>query len=215
MAIANDSYYNVYSEDYWVTSKTQSFNNVAGTFLTVCVSTWSCAANPTHDSFTYGGVSMTKDKDQYRDAGGGCHERISIWSLQSPATGSNNGVITLGGNTSGVTMQFRSLTGVATSSALDVTDGANISCAAISRASTIATTGSISIEVNDNAANMTPTAGQTEQDGGAYLIGISSGSKTFSWSLDSGCTGHKWAMAVYKPAAAAATLKALAALGVG
>lgn len=203
MAIANDSYYNVYSEDYWVTSKTQSFTNTAGTFLTICLSTWSCAANMTHDSLTYNGVAMTKDKDQGRDAGGGCYERASIWSLQSPATGANNMVATFTGNTSGVTFQARSLTGVKTSSAFDVADGAVISCTSISRASTIADTGSISIEYNANAGNMTPTAGQTEQDAGAYLIGLSSGSKTFTWSLDSGCTGHIWALAVYKPAAAA------------
>lgn len=155
----------------------------------------------THDSLTYNGVAMTKDKDQGRDAGGGCYERASIWSLQSPATGAHDMVASFGGNTSGVNFAVRSLTGVATSSALDITDAFNPNCAAISRANTIATTGSISIEYCANAGNMTPTAGQTEQGGGAYLIGLTAGSKTFSWSLDSGCGGSIWALAVYKPAA--------------
>lgn len=202
-AIAEDSNGSQSTTDFWVNTKTYSFTNTAGTFMYSGMWTWSCVANPTHDSMTYNGVSMTKDKDQNRDAGGGCFNRATSWSLQSPATGTNNLVINLGASTSGVYFMPTTMTGVATSSALDSTDGFNPSCASISRAQTIANDGTVIFEINDNAGNMTPTAGQTERDLGAYIYGVSAGTKTLTWSLDTGCTGSVWSAVSYKPGATA------------
>lgn len=203
-AIAEDSFGYQYTEDYWVTTKTYSFSNTAGTFLHSDMWTWSCASNMTHDTMTYNGSSMSKSVDINRDAGGGCYTRATMWSMQSPATGANNLVINFTGNTTGVMFMPVTMTGVATSSAVDVTDSVDSSCSSISRSVTIGNDGSVVFEHNDNAGNMTPTAGQTERNGGSYLYGVSAGSKTLSWSLDTGCTGSTWDAVVYKPGATVA-----------
>lgn len=213
-AIAEDSTGTQSTTDFWVTSKTYTFTNTAGTFMAEQVWTWSCAANPTHDTSTYNGTSLTKDKDQYRDAGGGCHNRASSWSLQSPSTGSNSLVINFSGNTSGVEFNVTTMTGVATSSALDTSDGFNPSCASISRAQSIANNGTVIFEVNDNAGNMTPTASQTERGLGSYIYGVAAGTKTLTWSLDSGCTGGIWSAVAYKQASTT-TNRSLTLTGVG
>lgn len=115
MAIAIDSSGGAYTRKASVTSITQAFNNVAGDFLVVGVANTSDADNVT--GITYNGVAMTRAVGKW---GGGHGECSFLYYLSSPATGSNNVVISFS-STCTADYGIASYTGVTTSSPIDGT----------------------------------------------------------------------------------------------
>lgn len=107
-------------------SQTVAFDNSAGTFLTVGVK--SASDTTTVDSVTYNAVSMTEGVIKSDPTAGA---RAGLWYLDSPATGSNNVVITMSG-TSQIISGAVSFTGTsgsigATASATGTSDTPSVS----------------------------------------------------------------------------------------
>lgn len=96
---------------------TYAFTNTAGTKLIVAASVADGAGGQTVSAVTYAGVSMTKYNEKLSNGVAKAH--CTLWYLDSPATGSNNVVVTISGTVTGngeVISGAVSLTGAATGS---------------------------------------------------------------------------------------------------
>jgi len=167
------------------TTMTFSHDN-NGDFLVVCFQWFRTL---TVSSVTYNGVAMTQaaySNNNYDSA---------IYYLDSPASGSNNVVVTLSG-TSGITGSAISLTGVDGASPLGATNTAyTASTNAPSLSVTTTKANSIiidSIYRNNNNA-MTAGAGQTEfQDNTDLVFGTEGGGASYEMATTTGSYAMSW-----------------------
>lgn len=201
MAIALDSSLMSDYKEGGAETSTTSFTNTAGTFLVVVARCWHCSGTQqTCTGVTYNSVAMTKAVEIQHDIGGGCQTSNSIWYLNSPATGTNNCVVTYDNIVyGGITTTLRSFTGVKSTSPLDAQGSSNCNCVAITSSLTASAAGDVLIMSISTSSTRSPNSGQTADDGsgGGYKLGLSSGSNNDNWTLDSGCTTDDYAHAIF------------------
>ena len=195
MAIAIDSTGSAAPSTASSSTRTVSFTNTAGTFMVVGIARF---RNVTTNSVTYNGVSMTKAVESIESSA----NRSEIWYLASPATGTNNLVVTFSSATDdGLVIGFTSMTGVNNSSPIGTT--------ANQAGGTTSTTPSIAITTANNnsyifdslyrnATTETATAPQTEVWGREDLYTTQGGAGSYKSFPTAGATTMAWTLGASK-----------------
>jgi len=197
---------------------TYSFNNAAGDGMAVCVQ---FPNNLTVNSITYNGVSMTQGVAVATSA----YWKSQIWYLASPATGSNNVVVTFNSSTDAYLIsQAISFSGSNTSSLIGAT-ATNAYSGASPATCAITTNFNNSIIVdslllNHNSGGITKDATQTligtdynttwtYNGGSSYYQKATAGAKTMSWTYATGDDAPICALEIREAASSAATTDAI------
>lgn len=193
------------------TTLTFAFTNTAGTFLTVGAS-----ASQTISGITYNGVAMTQ-------AVASADNKTKIFYLASPATGSNNVVVTAS-TTANILASVVSMTGVAAASFLGNTGTDSAASGANpTYAFTTGTDNSVFIDMQvcgtnaNGGAQITATGtGHTKVRSGqqndlsrmgGYTETTTAGSYTIGWAFAGANDSYSGVNAEFKPAAAASSIK--------
>ena len=224
MAIAIDSTGVANSTTASSTTRTVAFNNVAGTFLAVGITRF---RNVTTNSVTYNGVAMTKAVDSIEASS----NRAELWYLASPATGSNNIVVTFSAATDdALVIGSISYTGVDNASPIGATAsqaGATTSTAPSINITTLNNNSYIMDAMYKNStATETATAPQTEVWGqvdaygteggaGSYKSFPTAGATSMAWTLSASTLWIMCAMEIKESVSGATAFPRKALLGVG
>lgn len=213
MAIAFDSANSNYNAGS-VTSDTWAFNNAGGDFLVVFVYT-NGSGGDTVTGVTYNAVSLTKANS----ANVASNQWVSCWYLKSPATGSNNIVVSTGSSTD-IDSRAQTYSGTDTSTQPD-SSNTGTSTGNLTLSTTVVNSGSwLASGVRNNSTGpMTAGAGTTVRGTPvAFSSGdsngtVGTGSQSMAWTAGAGSSAG--CIISIKAAGGGAVVRSLSSLGAG